>query len=123
VSTPPKPVPTTPAAVKPAVPAPTQTAAVVPRAEPAASASGGPLLRAAIASLRTEPEAKREWERQRRLYPDALSGVTPSYASVDLGGKGVYWRIYIGPPESSAEARARCAALKEKKVDCFVARP
>ncbi|HTY69740.1 MAG TPA: SPOR domain-containing protein [Alphaproteobacteria bacterium] len=120
--TPAKPATTTAPAVKPAASVPTQTAAVAPRPEPA-SAAGGPLLRAAIASLRTEPEAKREWERQRRLYPDALSGVSPSYASVDLGGKGVYWRIYIGPPESSAEARARCAALKEKKVDCFVARP
>ena len=114
---PPKPAPTAAPVTKPAAPAPMQTAAAAP------PSSGGPLLRAAIASLRTEPEAKREWERQRRLYPDALSGVTPSYASVDLGGKGVYWRIYIGPPETSAEARARCAALKEKKVDCFVARP
>lgn len=121
-TTPPKPAPATPAA-KPAAPAPTQSAAVAPRPEPAPSAGGGPLLRAAIASLRTEAEAKREWERQRRLYGDALAGVTPSYASVDLASKGVYWRIYIGPPESSAEARARCAALKEKKVDCFVARP
>ncbi len=122
-STTPKPATTTAPAVKPAASASTQAAAVPPRPEPAPAAAGGPLLRAAIASLRTEPEAKREWERQRRLYPDALSNVSPSYASVDLGGKGVYWRIYIGPPESSAEARARCAVLKEKKVDCFVARP
>jgi SPOR domain len=113
-------------AAKPAAPAPTQTAALPPRATPTTptpAAAGGPLLRAAIASLRTEADAKREWERQRRLYPDALTGITPSYASVDLGSKGVYWRIYIGPAESNAEARARCETLKEKKVDCFVARP
>jgi hypothetical protein len=122
VSTQAKPAQTAQAA-KPTAPAPAQTAAVAPRPEPAPSAGGGPLWRAAIASLRTDAEAKREWERQRRIYGDALADVTPSYASVDLGSKGIYWRIYIGPAESGTEARARCAALKEKKVDCFVARP
>ena len=120
---PPKSAPAAPASAPAAKPAPTKTAAVAPRPEAAPPASGGPLLRAAIASLRTEADARREWERQRRLYPEALAGVTPSYASVDLGGKGVYWRIYIGPAESSAEARGRCEKLKEKKVECFVARP
>lgn len=125
-----------PAASKPAAPAPArastppkattprpaQTASVAPAAaEP--HAASGPLLRAAIGSLRTEAEARKEWERQRRLYPEALARITPSYASVDLGSKGVYWRIYVGPAEPSAEARARCATLKQKKVDCFVARP
>jgi sporulation related protein len=122
VPAPPKPAPSAPAAAA-AKPTPTQAAAVAPRPAPTPKSSGGPVMRAAIASLRTEADAKREWERQRRLYPEALAGVTPSYASVDLGGKGVYWRIYIGPPEASAAARERCAVLKEKKVDCFVARP
>lgn len=122
-SPPPKPAPAAPAAK---ALAPTQTAAVAPRPAPTKAtpaAAGGPLLRAAIASLRTEAEAKREWERQRHLYPEALARVTPAYASINLGAKGVYWRIYVGPAEPNAEARARCAALKEKKVDCFVARP
>jgi hypothetical protein len=117
-------------ASKPAAPATpaksTARASQTASASPAAAAphaTSGPLLRAAIASLRTEAEARKEWERQRRLYPAALASVTPSYASIDLGSKGVYWRIYVGPAEPSAEARARCATLKQKNVDCFVARP
>ena len=115
-------IPAAPPAAPTKPPAETKTASVAPAAV-APHATSGPMLRAAIASLRTEAEAKREWARQRRLYPEALARITPAYASIDLGGKGVYWRIYVGPTEPSASARARCAALKQKKVDCFVARP
>ena len=113
-----------PAAPTRQAPAPaTKAAAVAPPHATAPQKSGGPILRVASASVRTEAEAKREWERQRRLYPEALSAITPSYASIDLREKGVYWRIYVGPAEPGSEARARCEALKKKKVDCFVARP
>jgi SPOR domain len=99
-------------------PAATKTAAVTP-----APSTGRGDMRAAIASLRSEADAHREWDRQRRLNPEGLAGVTPEYGSIDLGDRGVYWRIYVGPRESNAEAQARCAVLKQKRVDCFVARP
>jgi hypothetical protein len=117
----------------PAAPAPSAAAAAKSPAEPASAqtaaaalrppAAGSALWRAAIGSVRSEADARKEWERQRRLYPDALTNLTPSYAPVDLGDKGVYWRIYVGPAEPGPEARDRCAALKQQKVDCFVAHP
>lgn len=126
-ATPPAAQPAAPPAAAPAKaaarPQPETKVASVAPAAAAPHATSGPMLRAAIASLRTEAEAKREWERQRRLNPEALAHITPSYASIDLGSKGVYWRVYVGPAEPPAAARDRCAALKQKKVDCFVARP
>jgi hypothetical protein len=80
-------------------------------------------VRVAIASVRSEPDARKEWSRQQRLYAQGLSGIVPEFAPVDLGERGTYWRIYVGPPEAGPEAQARCAALKQKQVDCFVARP
>jgi len=110
-----------PASTARATPAPASPA---PAAPPAATRPpSGPVVRVAIASVRTEPDARREWERQKRLYPDALTSIVPEFSPVDLGEKGVYWRIYVGPAEPGSEAQARCAALKQKRVDCFVARP
>ena len=80
-------------------------------------------LRVAIASVRSETDARREWDRIRRAAPDAVAGLTPDYASVDLGDKGIWWRIYVGPAEANPDAQARCGALKQRKLDCFVARP
>ncbi|HEX9463898.1 MAG TPA: SPOR domain-containing protein [Alphaproteobacteria bacterium] len=116
--------PATPApAARPAPPAPavapTQTAAATAPARP----SGGSVVRVAISSVRSEPDARREWTRQQRLYPQGLAGIVPEFAPVDLGERAVYWRIYVGPAEAGSDAQARCAALKQKQVDCFVARP
>jgi len=107
-----------------ATPAPPPPAAATASGAPVAPRpGGGPVVRVAIASVRNEPDARKEWERQKRLYPDALAGIVPDLSPVDLGEKGIYWRIYVGPAEPGSEAQARCAALKQKRVDCFVARP
>jgi hypothetical protein len=76
----------------------------------------------AIASVRSEADAHREWDRLRRQHGDALSGLAPDFAPTDLGERGVFWRIYVGPAESGADAQARCNALKQRQVTCFVAR-
>jgi hypothetical protein len=107
-----------PAASAPtAAPAPSPAIAVAPRAAP----SGG--SRVVLASVQSEADARREWERLRRQYGDALNGMTPDFVRTDLGERGVYWRIYVGPVESGPEAQARCTSLKQRQVNCFVARP
>lgn len=114
---------TTLPAKPPQAPAATRTASATAPAAAPRPASGGPVVRVAVASVRSEPDAKKEWVRQQRLYPQALSGIVPEFAPINLGDRGTYWRIYIGPPEAGPEAQSRCAALKQKQVDCFVARP
>jgi hypothetical protein len=102
------------AAPPPPVPPPA-TSPAVPRA--------GSGSRVVLASVQSEPDAQREWDRLRRQYGDALSGLTPEFVRTDLGERGIFWRIYVGPVESGPEAQARCAALKQRQVNCFVARP
>jgi hypothetical protein len=41
----------------------------------------------------------------------------------DLGARGVYYRIQIGPFASQGEAGQFCAQLKARSVDCFLAPP
>jgi hypothetical protein len=111
----PAPAPVAVAAPRPAVP---------PAAVPAAAAPAAPgSVRVAIASVKNEADAKREWERQRRLFPGPLANMSAEFRPIDLGARGVFWRIYVGPPESNAAAQARCSALKQQQVSCFVARP
>jgi hypothetical protein len=110
----------------PAAPAQRLAATAPPAAAPAVtrpvSATGGG-SRVAIASVRSEAEARREWDRLRRQHGDALGSMSADFIPADLGEKGVYWRIYVGPSESHADAQARCSALKTRQISCFVARP
>lgn len=115
----PRPAPPAPAPATAArAPAPAPVAAV---ARPVAATPGS--ARVAIASVKSEADARREWERQRRLYPGPLASVKADFLPIDLGDRGVFWRIYVGPAEGNAEAHTRCTALKQQQVSCFVARP
>ncbi len=102
-------------------PAP-QTAAVAPAARPAPGGTGGG-SRVVLASVQSQPDAQREWERLRRQHPEALGSLSADFVRTDLGERGVFWRIYVGPAESGPDAQARCASLKQRQVSCFVARP
>jgi hypothetical protein len=90
---------------------------------PVAAASRPGASRVVLASVQSEPDAQREWERLRRAHGDALSGMAAEFVRTDLGDRGVFWRIYVGPPEAAPDAQARCSALKQRQVNCFVARP
>ena len=90
---------------------------------PAASPSRPGGSRVVLASVQSETDAQREWQRLQRAHGDALSGLAPEFVRTDLGDRGVFWRIYVGPSEAGADAQARCAALKQRQVSCFVARP
>jgi hypothetical protein len=118
---PPPATPTTPlpGTRPPAAPAPVAAATPPPAAMPSRPGAS----RVVLASVQSEPDARREWERLRRAHGDALAGMAPEFLRTDLGDRGVFWRIYIGPPEAAPDAQARCAALKQRQVNCFVARP
>ena len=49
-----------------------------------------------------------------------LSKVTPVYMKVDLGSKGIMYRVRGGMFETRKRADDVCAALKNNKQDCLV---
>jgi len=95
------------------------TGAPAPAAVPARPGSS----RVVLASVQSENDAQREWQRLQRAHSEALSGMAAEFVRTDLGDRGVFWRIYVGPPEAAPDAQARCTALKQRQVNCFVARP
>jgi cell division septation protein DedD len=97
---------------KPApAPAPTATAA-------AAKAGGGWVVQ--LGSLGSEAEAKNEWVRIKGAHHE-LADLSPDIQRVDLGAKGVHWRVRGGSLDE-AQARILCAELSKQGQGCLVAR-
>jgi len=100
--------------------APSQTAALPPSAPPASS-SGGGNFRLQIASVKSEDAARAEFQRLQKRYPEALGGLGVACVRVDLGEKGIYYRVQAGPVDE-ARATSICSSLKSQSVGCILVR-
>ncbi|MEQ9554661.1 MAG: SPOR domain-containing protein [Rhodospirillales bacterium] len=145
----PHPAPPPPAPAVPAAPAASTTGgpiAVVPKtppAVPAAAAPPAPVAKAApaptapaatetaavdgwqvqLAASRAAAAAKAEGERLKQKHSDVLGTLTVSVMRADLGAKGVFYRIRLGPARDKDQARAVCAQLAKRGQGCLVIAP
>ncbi len=113
--------PAVPAPSRPAT-APTQTAAAKPAA-PAASAGAGALSGThvvQVGAVGSDAEAATMWSRMEGKLGDYLSGKSMDVEVADLGAKGVFHRVRIGPFASRDEAATYCEGLKSRGQDCLV---
>ena len=54
-------------------------------------------------------------------YSSVLAGKTPDVAEANLGAKGNYHRLVVGPPGSRQQASSVCVQLKSQGYsDCWV---
>ena len=119
--------PAPPPAATPQAP---QSAAAAPPAKPppplaappktAATATAGTRLQ--LGSVRSEDEARQEWERIKRKNADLLGTLSVTPIRADLGDKGIYYRVVAGPVADPAAAERICSELKQRSVGCIVAR-
>ncbi|MGQ3072881.1 MAG: SPOR domain-containing protein [Ferrovibrionaceae bacterium] len=106
-----------PAASTPAAPASGAPVPVTPPAAPAAAAASPPAaaseLKFAVhlASYKHEAEATKGWSQLQAKYP-ALKPMEARLARVDLGPKGVYYRLKAGPLSDQKAAETLCRQLK-----------
>ncbi|MCG5243621.1 SPOR domain-containing protein, partial [Azospirillum doebereinerae] len=92
-----------------------------PAATPAVTGGSGS-WRIQLASVRSEGEAASEWKRIAGRYPDALGGLSFQVAKVDLGEKGVFYRVQ-GAGADETRAKSICAQLRAQNTGCVVVRP
>lgn len=135
----PKEAPKTPTPVQAATP-PGTTAPAVPTpaiADKPAPSEAGPSIaslidnmsgpaggwRIQIASVKSEDIAKSTWARLQAAHGDVLANLRMQPTRVDLGDKGVWYRIYGGPFSDAAAAGRLCDSLKAKNQGCVVAKP
>ena len=101
--------------------APSKAAPQPAKAAPAVvGGSGG--WRVQLASVRSEGEASAEWRRLAGRHPEALGGLSMQVAKVDLGPKGIFYRVQ-GAGADEARAKSVCAQLRAQNVGCVVVRP
>ncbi len=73
-----------------------------------------------IASYREKDDALRRFDKLASQHSDLLSALAPDILKADLGDKGVYYRLRLGPFDSFDRSIDLCNALKERQLDCLV---
>ncbi len=125
----------TPVPRRPAAPAPSPVKAAEPTnattpakataaAKPPAAAPAGAAGRyqVQLLAVRSRDRAQASWGRLSKKHGDVLGGLKPNILRADLGAKGVIYRLRAGPAGNESNARAICASLAKRKVDCLVVR-
>lgn len=100
--------------VKPAVPPASGNTA----SSTAPSVSGGTHV-VQVGAFRSNAEAMAQWGRMQTKLGDFLNDKGPDIERADLGDRGVYHRLRVGPFASSDAAKTYCAGLKERGQDCL----
>ncbi len=75
-----------------------------------------------LTAVRSAAAAEREWQRLRRAHGDLLGQLTSSIEQADLGSKGVFYRLRVGPIPDMEAARKLCDALTQRKEACLIVR-
>lgn len=105
---------------KPAVP---RVAAVAPAAAPAPAATGassGSYV-VQVAARKSQTDALAAFADIQQKYPRLLDGYRPIIKRADLGNKGVWYRLNVGPVESKSVASSLCGQLKSAGMrSCLV---
>ena len=89
------------------------------------SSSGGSGYVAVLASVprssSSRMDALKQFADMQQRYGDVLAGKTPDVAEANLGNKGSYHRLIVGPPGSRDKASSICSKLKAQGyADCWV---
>ncbi|MBM3532155.1 MAG: SPOR domain-containing protein [Alphaproteobacteria bacterium] len=119
VMSPPPPSAPPQVAARPSNPPPAMSA---PRAAAGGSVgAGGGSWRVQLGSFPAAEQANAQWDRLKKAHAE-LQPLDLTTVRVDLGDKGVWYRLQAGPLNEPG-ARSLCEELKAKKRDCLVVRP
>jgi cell division septation protein DedD len=75
-----------------------------------------------LASLRTEQRAREELAQLRSDYQRDLRAYNFTVQRADLGAKGVFYRVLVGPYLSRFVASGYCSEIRSVGGDCMVLR-
>ncbi len=108
------------AAVAPAAPREDTPVNLLAEAAPATTAGDGYLVQ--ISSQRSMEEARSSYASMQRRYGPVLGKLEPVIQQADLGDKGIYYRVRVGPWASRDDAIQVCESLKAAGGNCYVTR-
>lgn len=73
-----------------------------------------------IGAFKSEAEADGQWSKLEGKLGSFLEGKSNDIERADLGAKGVFYRLRIGPFASADDAKTYCVGLKERGTDCLI---
>ena len=76
-----------------------------------------------ISAVKSEQAARTEWQRQANKNKDLLGSLSLQIQTIEIKGKGTFFRVRGGPLKDKAAAQALCASLKKRKVGCIIVKP
>jgi cell division protein FtsN len=76
-----------------------------------------------IGAYANDAEAAAAWQMVKTKYADIVKGLKPDIRRADLGQKGVWYRLRMGPFETRAAANKVCQAIEAKGGSCLVGKP
>lgn len=74
-----------------------------------------------VGSQASQDAAATTYRDLQRRFPQLLGGRQPDIQRADLGARGTFYRVRVGPTASRDEAVRFCESLKAAGADCFVA--
>ena len=106
-------------AVSPSVPAPAAASEAVPQVAAMPDAKSGDFV-VQLAALKAKDSARPAWARLQKAHPALLGDRELAIQRVDLGDRGIFFRVQAGFFVERAGARDLCNALKARGQDCLV---
>ncbi len=80
-----------------------------------------PLYVVQIAAVKSEARANEEWSRLKSNHTELLGDMNLILRQVDLGDRGVFFRMQTGPFPNRLMAIDMCQQLKAVDMECIVA--
>jgi hypothetical protein len=71
-----------------------------------------------VGSYRSQQRALQGWHELQAKAPDVFQRLRPRIENVDLGSRGVFYRLKAGPMHSPAEQSDTCQGLQARGIDC-----
>jgi hypothetical protein len=75
-----------------------------------------------LASVKSDQSARNEWARLKKAHSELFDDMALDVQRADLGDRGIFYRIRIGPFPNRATAQDMCAQIKAAKLACLVKR-
>lgn len=79
-----------------------------------------PVVLVQLHAARSQAEALTAWRRLSGAEEELLGAMTPRVVKVEIAGKGVFYRLFVGPVPDMSAARRLCRLLKERGRGCLV---
>lgn len=97
-----------------------QVAAADPKPAPAPQASSSKFV-VQVGSKKSQTDALAAFADIQQKYPSLLGSYRPIVQKADLGSKGTWYRLHIGPIDDKTQAYKLCGDLKSQGLpDCLV---